>query len=73
VSAPRYSQPLRATPRESERGVVFAGFVFGQPGFIVREPGKKELRKEATRENQAQEKPRGFLHSLARLMFGGRP
>jgi hypothetical protein len=71
---PRYSQPLPPSYRHSgEDGVVFAGFVDGEPGFILRRGRKKkEIQTEATRENSANERPRGFFASFARLMFGGR-
>ena len=74
MSAPRYSQPLESTYRHvGEDGVLFAGFVHGEPGFILRRgPGQKEIREEATQQNQANERPRGFFSSLARLWAGGR-
>jgi hypothetical protein len=71
MSSPRYSQPLAETPREASP-VVFAGFVGGEVGFILRQRGEKEIRTEATRANSANERPRGFFSSLARLWAGGR-
>ncbi len=72
----KYSQPLPARPRDVSGPVLRAGFVgrgeHKQPGFIFVNAGKVE-REEATRENSANEHPRGFFQSLARLMFGGRP
>jgi hypothetical protein len=71
---PRYSQPRPSTFRNvGEDGVVYAGFVNGEPGFVLRQGRQKEIREEATPQNQANEHPRGFFSSLARIMFGGRP
>jgi hypothetical protein len=74
MSHARYTQPLESHNRDvGEQGVLYAGFTpDGEVGFILRARGKKEIRTEATRENQANERPRGFFASLAR-MFGGRP
>ncbi len=73
----KYSQPLPARPRDVSGPVVVAGFVGKgankQPGFIFRNERGNVERQEVTAENQAQEHPRGFFSSLARLMFGGRP
>jgi hypothetical protein len=68
-----YSQPRPSTYRNAgEHGVCYAGFVHGQPGFIVRRGrGQKDIREEATRENVAKQRPGGFLSSLVRLAFGG--
>jgi hypothetical protein len=70
--AAKYSQPLPAALRESPP-IVYAGFVGDGIGFIVRQRGKKEICEAMTRENQANEKPKGFFASFARLMFGGKP
>ncbi len=75
MSAPRYSQPRPSSYRHvGEDGVLFAGFVGDhEPGFILRRGGReKEIQVEATRENSANERPRGFFSSLARLWAGGR-
>jgi hypothetical protein len=71
MSDARYSQPLPSTPRTDGGQIVHAGFVNGEPGFIVRELGQREVQKPATSANRANEQPRGFLQSLARIMFGG--
>jgi hypothetical protein len=74
MSEARYSQPLESNFRNvGENGVLYSGFVDGEPGFILRRHGKKPIRVEATRENSANQAPRGFFASLARIMFGGRP
>ncbi len=66
-----YSQPLASTNRDvGERGVLYTGFVDGEPGFILRARGQKESRTEATRENVANERPKRFFQSLARLWGG---
>ncbi len=74
-SEARYSQPLPAHPRDVSGPVLRAGFVGKgankRPGFVfLNEQGKVE-RQETTAENRAQEHPRGFFASFARLMFGG--
>jgi hypothetical protein len=74
----RYSQPLPSTTRDARGPIVRAGFVGKgadkQPGFIFynRETAKVE-QVEATTETKANEHPRGFFQSLARMMFGGKP
>jgi hypothetical protein len=68
--APRYSQPLASSPPPPNPPVVRAAFVDGQPGFIFRGEDGKVKRVLATKENRANEKPAGFFHSLARLMYG---
>jgi hypothetical protein len=68
----KYSQPFESSPAE-QLVVVYAGFVHGQPGYIVRQRGHKPVLEMATPENQAREHPRGFFSSLARLAFGGKP
>jgi hypothetical protein len=68
----RYSQPLASTPRANSGQVVYAGFTrSGEVGFIVREKNRKPIHETADSTNAANEHPRGFLSSLARLMFGG--
>ena len=70
----RYSQPL-PTPRDVGGPVLRAGFVGRgpdkRPGFIFRNEQGNVESQEATRENSANERPRGFFASLARIMFGG--
>jgi hypothetical protein len=71
----RYSQPLPAKPRDVSGPVLRAGFVghgaSKEPGFIFRSENGNVERQEVTAENRANERPRGFFASLARLMFGG--
>jgi hypothetical protein len=73
-----YSQPLAETIRADAPPIVFAGFVGGKGsrtiGFILRKLGRKAGKPkqvEATRETIANEQPRGFFSSLARLYMGG--
>lgn len=66
----RYSQPLPAYPRDVGGPIVYAGFCDGEAGFIFRGEDGEVKRVAATKENSAVEKPRGFFHSLARLMYG---
>jgi len=71
----RYSQPRPSSDRHvGEDGVLYAGFVNGSPGFILRQPSKKEIRVEATRDNSAREHPGRFGAALGRLWaaVGGR-
>ena len=71
----RYSQPRPERPRDGGAPVVRAGFVGKgankQPGFIFLNENGKVERQELTAENRAQERPRGFFQSLARLFHGG--
>jgi hypothetical protein len=71
MSAPRYSQPLPARPRDVSGPVLRAGFV-GQgankvPGFIFRNENGKVEHQEVTPETKAQEHPRSFGSALGRL------
>jgi hypothetical protein len=70
MSEAKYSQPLPETPRDVAGPVLRAGFVHGRPGFIFSQNGK-EKRVAATRANVANEQPRGFFQSLARIFSGG--
>jgi hypothetical protein len=73
MSQARYSQPRPSTFRNvGEDGVLYSGFVNGEPGFILRQSGKKEIQVEATAATKANERPAGFFRSLARLWAGGR-
>lgn len=70
-SPTKYSQPLPSSHRHvGENGILYAGFVNGQVGFILRQRGEKEIREPLTRENRANEHPRGFFQSLTRIFFG---
>jgi hypothetical protein len=71
ASDARYSQPIEPQPRDVGGPVVYAGFVgrFKRVGFIFR-AGRKEQRVEASRENSANDRPRGFFQSLAQLFRG---
>jgi hypothetical protein len=70
---PRYSQPLPEIARgDPGQQVVYAGFTrSGEVGYIIRERQQKPIHEEATPANRANERPRGFFQSLARLFFGG--
>jgi hypothetical protein len=73
MSEAKYSQPLPERPRDVAGPVLSAGFVHGRPGFIFSQNGK-EKRVAATRANVANEQPRGFFASFARLWAsGGKP
>lgn len=75
MSAPRYSQPIEATPRDVGGPVVKAGFIgkgaHKRVGFIFLNAKGKVTEAEATRENEANLHPRGFFQSLARIFGGG--
>jgi hypothetical protein len=68
----RYSADyLQETPSLAPP-IVHVGFgADGQPSFILRSHGGRELKRiTADRTNVANERPRGFFHSLAQLYWG---
>jgi hypothetical protein len=72
-SAPtRYSQPLAETQCSAPPvvSVGFSGDGSRDVSFILRSHGGRELKRiEANKDNQADERPKSFLRSLARLMY----
>jgi len=63
----QYSQPPQSSYRNvGEQGILYAGFVHGEPGFILRK-SRKDIQVAATRENSAKQKPGGFAQALGRL------
>jgi hypothetical protein len=70
---PMYSADYLRVTQSAAPPVVYVGFgADGEPAYILRSQGGRELtRVAATKENAADERPRGFFASLARLMYGG--
>jgi hypothetical protein len=68
MSTSRYSQPIEATPRDVGGPVVrVTRGRGGNPVFVFRDERNREIRVEATRENSAVDKPRGFFSALAAI------
>jgi hypothetical protein len=74
----RYSQPIEPTPRDVGGPVLRVGFIGKgankRIGFLFLNPKGRVTNVEVTRENRANEHPRGFFSSLAQLWAsGGKP
>jgi hypothetical protein len=72
VGGPRYSQPLQGTLPAPAPVVRVTRGRGGKPVFVFNDERGREIKVEATRENSAVEKPRGFARAFARMFWGNR-
>jgi hypothetical protein len=71
AAPPMYSADYLRVTCAAPPPIVSVGFSNGEPAYILRNrQGREVTRVSCTKENRANEKPRGFFHSLARLMYG---
>jgi hypothetical protein len=68
---PMYSADHLRVTQPAAPEFVSVGFADGEPAYILRNRQGRELKRvSADKTNAAVEKPRGFFHALARLMYG---